>query len=377
MFLNRIVLLFLAGIVLLFNGCGSNKNAGKFTEEQMADFPLATKQGLPEPSGGLVLNVGDETITVEEIITPVVQASLQRENIPDYKTFKEQAWPQIANAVLEKASRILMYYEAKKTAPGNIDDILDKAAEQEVNRFIANYKGNYAEAQKVIEEMGMDWNDFRDYIKRSMLIASYAQKSTEDKFITQRELLEYYNSIKEERFKIIGTIEFWLIDINTTKINVDPDESKSAKESAVDLAEKLIERINQGEDFSQLAKEYSHDHRAEFGGLWTPVTIGEIIDSHRVVEENCLRMLPGQVAGPFVSAEHVFIIKLKSRKDPGYESFEEVQHMLKSEIEFKHRLEQQYEKTVAKLMEQADIPNLDEFTNYCVEQAYLQIKANQ
>jgi parvulin-like peptidyl-prolyl isomerase len=88
-------------------------------------------------------------------------------------------------------------------------------------------------------------------------------------------------------------------------------------------------------------------------------------------------MRPGQTSGPFVSGEHVFIIRLESKRNAGYESFEEVQKKIENEIQLKHRMEEGYDKTVSKVMEQADIPNLEDFINYCVEQAYLRIKAGQ
>ena len=375
--LYRKALTVLVGVVLTVVGCSNKPKTGKFNEEQMANFPLARKNDLPEPSGGLVLNVGTETITAQEIIAPIVQANQAASKNEDFETFKAKVWPSIANVVLERTTKILMYHEAKKSAPSDIDKRLDKVVEQEVNRFVARYKGNYAEAQKIIEGMGMDWDDFRDYIKKDILIKSYTKKATKDKLITHRELLDYYNTFKEERFKIKGMIEFRLIDIDSSRVVAEED--KSAKETALALGEQLLERINQGEDFGELAKEYSHDHpsRAENGGLWEPVTIGQIAEEWKAVHDICLEMAPGQVSEPIVSGKHVFIVRLESRIDTGYESFEDVHQKIENEIQLKHQVEEGYDKTVSMVMEQADIPNIEEFINYCVEQAYQRMKANQ
>lgn len=362
-------------MVILVSGCSGKPKTGKFNEEQMANFPLARKDDLPQPSGGLVLNVGTETITAQEIIAPIVQSNQAAGKNEDFETFKAKVWPGTANLVLERTTKILMYHEAKKSAPSDIDERLDRVVEQEVNRFVARYRGNYAEAQKVIEEMGMDWDDFRDYIKRSILIESYTKKSTKDKLITHRELLDYYNAVKEERFKIEGMIEFRLIDIDSGKVVAD--EGKSAKETAQALAERLIKRIEQGEDFGELAREYSHGHRAAQGGLWTPATAGALAEPYDIVEQKCLEMVPGQTSEPVVSGEHVFIIRLENKVEAGHEPFEDVQQKIENEIQLKHRFEEGYEKTISKVIEQADIPNLEEFINYCIEQAYRQIKANQ
>jgi len=373
--MRNMALAVLAGMVLAASGCNNEPKTGKFTEEQMVNLPLPKKDGLPEPSGGLVLNVGAETITAEEIIQPAVKAYQAKDNPQDFEKFKTNVWPKVAEAVLEKTTNILMYHEAQKSAPSDIDQRLDKVAEQEVNRFVARYEGNYAEAQKVIEEMGMGWDDFRDYIKRSILIESYNKKATRDKLITHRELVEYYNEVKEERFKIEGMIEFRLIDIDTGRIVAD--EGTSEKEAALALSKQLLERINEGEDFGELAKEYSHGHRAAQGGLWTPVTAGALAEPYDVVEQKCQEMEPGEISSPIVSGKHVFIIRLENKRQAGYVPFEDVQRKIENEIQLKHRYEQGLEKTISKVMEQADIPNLEDFINYCVEQAYRRIKAKQ
>jgi hypothetical protein len=245
------ILAVLAWVVLTAGGCSNKSKNGRFTQEQMNNFPLAQTENLPQPSGGLVLNVGTETITAEEIVAPIVQAQPPATTVKDFESFKAEAWPTVADIVLERTTRILLYHEAKKLAPSDIDKRLERIVEQEVNRFVAQYEGNYAEAQKIIQDMGMDWDDFRDYIKRSILIESYTKKATKEKLITHKELLDYYNEVKEERFKIEGLIEFRLIDIDSGKVVAE--ENLSAKETSLALAKKLLGMINQGQDFGETA----------------------------------------------------------------------------------------------------------------------------
>jgi hypothetical protein len=59
--------------VIGVGGCGADKK-GKFTDEQMAQFPLATRYNLPGPSGGMALNVNTETITVDEVVKLLKQS---------------------------------------------------------------------------------------------------------------------------------------------------------------------------------------------------------------------------------------------------------------------------------------------------------------
>ena len=55
-------------MVLFLSGCADKP---QFTPEEIAGMPLAKRDGLPEPSGGFALVVGEQSITTDEVIGPV------------------------------------------------------------------------------------------------------------------------------------------------------------------------------------------------------------------------------------------------------------------------------------------------------------------
>ena len=363
------------GVLLFASGCQSGKGKqGKFSEEEMAAFGLAERENLPEPSGGLVLSVHKETITVDEIISPLIESLEPMATSGDFQKFKRQAKPIIARVILNKTTDILLYQQAKKQAAGNIDEAaLEKAVESEVNRFVANYGGNLAEANKAIKEMGLDWPRFRDYQKKLLLTQSYlSQKLSEDKPVGHSELLTYYEAMKDEYFQWGGQIQFRLIDIVIDK--VEPAESSEAggqskKEVALKRAKEVLEKIGAGEDFAKLAQEYSDGHRAKYGGLWTPVTTGSLAAPHDELEKEAQKMQVGQVSGPIEADGHIFIMKLEDKRDAGCEPFEDVQQRIEAEILFQRRKER-FDEMISNLIRQANIADMDGFINFCVGRAY-------
>ena len=80
--------------------------------------------------------------------------------------------------------------------------------------------------------------------------------------------------------------------------------------------EKILERIKKGEDFAELAKEYSEDdNTAASGGDLGVFSLGDLVPEF---EKACLELKPGEVSG-IVETEYGFhIIKMthKSRKNP-------------------------------------------------------------
>jgi len=359
------------------SSCGNTKaKQGKFSEEQMAEFGLARRQNLPVPSGGLVLSINKEAVTVDEIISPLMGALGPMAAGGDFRRFALQARPFVAQVVMNKTADALLYQQAKKQAAGSInEDALDKAAQAEVNKFIANYRGNLPEANKVLEEMGMGWRQFHDYQKKLLLTQYYiSQELGKGEPVTHSELLDKYNEMKEEYFSRTGQIQFRLIDIWVDKIEVgrmSETPAGSAKETALKLAEDLVERIKQGEDFGELAKSYSNDapHRVAQGGLWAPVTPGSLAAPHDVLERAAREMEAGDVSTPIEADGHIFIMKLEDTREAGYETFENVQARIETEMQLQQR-KAALDELLNRLIRQANIADMEPFVDFCVETAY-------
>jgi parvulin-like peptidyl-prolyl isomerase len=154
----------------------------------------------------------------------------------------------------------------------------------------------------------------------------------------------------------------------------DPNVTREAV--AKQLAHEVMEKLKAGEDFSALAKRYSYDPiRAPLGGLWTPVSVGSLAEPYDVLEAEAIKLEAGEIAGPIETKDHIFILKLESKKAESYEPFEKVQHNIESSIKFQRRKEK-VDKLVNKLMAQADVGDRNTFVELCLQKAYKQAKEN-
>jgi parvulin-like peptidyl-prolyl isomerase len=369
-----------AMIGLGLGGCGSSKK-GKFTDEEMARFPLATRYNLPGPSGGMVLNVNTETITVEEVVDLLRKALERPARSVSPEVFRVRARPLVEDTVKEKVIDILLYQQAKAKASENIDDALDKAVEAEVNRFVSDFGNNYAQAQASLSAMGKDWKSYREYQRKFLLVQSYiSAEIKEDKPVMHNELLEYYNKIKAERFQIQGSIEIRVIDIIPERLTAAQigDSGQSRPDAALRIAREIRERAGKGEDFAELAKTYSNDVRASVGGLWRPIDTGKgiLAPPFDVLETEALKLEPGQIAGPIVAEGHVFVLRLEKKTLSGEKSFAEVQKQVEAEVKLLKKKER-YDKMLDKIIAQADIQNLDQFVDHCTEEAYRRYRTEE
>ena len=364
--------------LLLIGGCQGGGKTG-LTDAELERTALTQKIELAEAAGGLVLMVGGETVTSDEIIESPVERNETAVSLVEHlkpiaqtsepEQFKRQARGQLEEILTAKILNILLYQDAKRQAGKNIDEGLEKAAEKEWRRFVLNYGGDQAKADEALKQMGTDQKSFKQEQTRSILIQSHiASNMADNRPVTYHELINCYNEMKDEFFARPAMIKFRLIDIQPANLEVS-NPNKDRLELAKELAYKLLERIEAGEDFGELAKQYSHGHMREFGGLWKPVQPQSLAAPYDVLAAEAQKTEAGQIAGPIETSGHVFIMKLEEKQSEGYEPFEKVQRKVEEKIIFDRR-NKVFKKLYAILIEQAKFGETGEFINFCLEKIY-------
>lgn len=369
-------LLVVAVAVILIGqpGCSGKKlSQGKFTQEQMQQIPLSNPYDLPTASGGMVLAVFSETIGSDQILNMTEKTLKPAAERLAKDAFETGAMPYVRQAVQGKVTDILIYEEARKKSPENIEESLEKAIESEMTRFIASYGNNYALAEKKIKEMGMDWRSFRDYQKKLIMTQSYISSTfKEDQRFSYQELVDYYNSIRDEQFCKTSIVEFSLIDIVPSELKPDQiGAGQTSQDAALGIVRDILNRAEAGEDFAELARLYSHGPLAPVGGKMLPVTVGagSLPKPYDVLESTAIQMQPGQVKGPIENEGHLFLVKLISYEPGGCKSFEEVQHLIADQMQFEYR-QKKYMDFVNRLVEKANIDQMERFIRFCTNEAW-------
>lgn len=352
----------------LSNGC--TKEKPQFTDIELELMPHPQRENLPQATGGFTLAVGTDTITSTEIVESLTGYYAGLAKNASLENFKKQAKPQVESFVINKISNFLLYQQAKINSSDQIDEQLDKAVESEVRKFIAEFGGNYAKAEEELKNNGFTgWQDFREYQKMLILSQSYlANQMPEEKPVTFSEMMDYYNAVKDKDFVRPPKISFQLIDIQPAKLNpIDPNTTK--QQAAEERANVVIKRIQAGEDFGKLAKEFSHGPWAPLGGLWKPLNPDSLAQPYDILAKHTQNIEPGQVIGPINTEEHIFIMKLIEKQKQQAAAFEDVQKEIKSLI-LAERRKQAIDQIILKLIQQAGVANIDEFIDFCLHKIY-------
>ena len=141
----------------------------------------------------------------------------------------------------------------------------EKEAEEYADNQITSLKSNYDSEEDLVNAIKNYYGystlkEFKEYIElnyfRDLATKDYAKKQ-----VTDKEIEEYYNN------EIVGDIEASHILITSdVKDDATEEEKTAAEEKAKKLAEEIIEKLNNGEDFSKLAETYSKDESNKNNG---------------------------------------------------------------------------------------------------------------
>jgi hypothetical protein len=356
-------------VILIFMLAGCDKEK-RLTDTQIARMPNPQTTGLPLPTGGMVLAVDNETITCDQVIGSLAEPLRQQALNPSFETFKRESRPLVEQFVAAKIANIIVYKNAKRDAGTQAEERINEAVETEVKRFLANFGGDYASAEDALKKDGFNtWQEFRDFQKKLILSQSYlSAKLPPEQPITYNEMLAFYNRVKANDYTKAGRISFQLIDIQPAKLD-NPYPNKPVIQTARELADSLLLKIKSGEDFANLARQYSKGPWADTGGIFEPVEPNSLAKPYDILAKQAQNLAPGQIAGPIEIESHIFIMKLLDKQNETNAPFEKVQDEIKKRIQLDRR-KKFFDELNEKIVQQASIENKDDFVDFCLLKIY-------
>ncbi len=174
--------------------------------------------------------------------------------------------------------------------------------------------------QKEVEKQGIIWEDFKDQIKRQLLMREVIGREVGSRIVVSREDARKYYEAHKDEFKSPGMVHLEEILVSAQKHK--PEEAK--KRAADALAD-----LNAGQRFSETAKKYSDGPNAEQGGDIGFVKMGsmapEIADTVSKLEVN-------QTSGILDTKFGYLILKVTERFSPGIPKFEEVEQRIDEQL---------------------------------------------
>lgn len=202
----------------------------------------------------------------------------------------------------------------------DIEAVIQKAkkdgltpSKEEVDKAFEELKKNIdadEEYKKKLKEKGIDDTYLRQQQEQDLTIQKYKENFEKNVKISDEEMKKYYDEHKKDYYK--DEVKASHILISTVDEN-GKELSEAKKKEAKKKAEEVLKKAKSGEEFSQLAKEYSDDTgSAANGGDLGYFTKGQMVEPF---EKAAFSLKVGQISDIVESQFGYHIIKVYDKID--------------------------------------------------------------
>ncbi|MBN9655858.1 peptidylprolyl isomerase [Halobacillus sp. GSS1] len=210
-----------------------------------------------------------------------------------------------------------------------------EVSDEEVNKELDTIKEQYGDNfENILQQNGFaDEEAFKETIRMSLLQEKAASEGIE---ISAEEMKNYYDRMKTE--------------VQASHILVSDEET----------AKEVKEKIDNGEDFGELAAEYSSDGSAQQGGKLGWFGPGEMVAEF---EDKAYELEPGEISEPVQSQFGYHIIKVTDKRDKeDIKPYEEMKDEIKRTLTSQKVDQAELQKKMDELMQNSEIDvKLEEF----------------
>ncbi|MFQ5724119.1 MAG: peptidylprolyl isomerase [Terriglobia bacterium] len=208
---------------------------------------------------------------------------------------------------------------AQKAAQANLT-----ATEAEVEARLRELRALYSdqEFERRLREQAMTLEELREELQKEIAIRKLLDRVLGNRVkVTEQEIADYYQQ-NQDRFRFVET------QYHVAHILVTPRRERQARnlrnddavtdEQARRKVQALLERLRQGDDFADLARNYSEDpDSALAGGDLGFFPESSLTETHPALRNAVRRLQVGKVAGPIRTQEGYHLVKLLERQAPG------------------------------------------------------------
>ncbi len=249
---------------------------------------------------------------------------------------------EIRKEVLEKliGSELLYQTSQKKGITVN---------EAAINKQLTALKKRFpseAEFNKALNKMNLSEAAIKSQLERSMIIKEFVDKEFVQKItIPDKESKAYYES-NPDLFKQTEQVQ-----ASHILINIDPHADASQKAEARKKIEKIKERLQKGEDFAALAKEFSQCPSNAKGGDLGYFRRGQMVPPF---EQAAFALKPGTISDIVETKFGYHLIKVIDKKPESTIPYKDVKERLEQRLKQK-KIQKEITLYVEQLKEKAKV----------------------
>jgi peptidyl-prolyl cis-trans isomerase SurA len=188
---------------------------------------------------------------------------------------------------------------------------------------IQNKLGSMEDLEKAVTSEQMNWEDFKNNIRNHILTQKViGQEVGSHITITDDEIQKYYEAHKAE---FVRPEQVALREIQVNTQGKGADELPALKKKA----ETALKRVQDGEDFGEIAKRYSDSSTKEQGGYLGMYKRGELA---KELEDKVFAMKRNQLTEVLETKQGYLILQVLEHYDEGQQSLDKVRNEINEKL---------------------------------------------
>jgi len=199
-----------------------------------------------------------------------------------------------------------------------------EASDGEVEDKFTELKSPFTEEefQRQLKQRGMGVDDLKRDLRRQLSIQKLLNREVAAKVtITDQDVLDFYNAnrnqfnVAEPQYRISQIV---ITPYKDAQVRNRKNDDATTEAEAQRKAKMLMDKLDSGADFAQLAMDYSEDvNTVATGGDLGYIPESALNQSDPVLKRTVLALKPGQVSQPIVLKDSIRILKLVAREAAG------------------------------------------------------------
>lgn len=256
----------------------------------------------------VVAVVGDSVVLESELeaytLLRLNNAGDQLESIP-MDTLRRQFLDELIN------DKVFLVHAEKDSTISVSSQEVEDALERQIDAILRQNNLTIAQLEEELQRsnnmsLAELKEQYRVGIRKQLLQQKVHQKYMSSVSLTRKDVEQFYTEYKDS-LPSAGK------SVRLQKVAIDLKPSDRIRQDAFERISKIRERISSGEDFIEMAKQFSDDPNAEQGGdlgFIAKGTLGEL-----TFEEKAFSLEPGQVSSVFETRLGFHIIKVEEKKN--------------------------------------------------------------
>jgi peptidyl-prolyl cis-trans isomerase SurA len=296
----------------------------------------------------IVARVNNEVITRSELehskVTAEEDAKADCQNRCTPEQLKQLTEDGQKNALRNLIDQSLLVQRAKDMSISVEPDVIKQLDQIRIENKLDSLEA----LEKAVESQGLNWEDFKNNIRNGLLTKKVIGSEVGSHInVPKEEIQKYYDEHKAE-FVRPEQVALRSIEINTA--GKDATEIADLKKKA----DTALKRIQDGEDFGEIAKRYSDGATAKQGGYLGQYKRGEL---SKGLEDTVFKMKRNDLTEVMETKQGFLIMQVLEHYDEGEQSLAKVENEINEKL-YSQRME----------------PALREYLKTLREQSYVVIK---